>query len=552
MTLRHLVTLAAAALGAWALSANAQGYSLMRSASADARTTLVLKPDGTCRLTHETVQPRATLEPRVRAWERALSLSDVDESDPPTLSTNVSPEPLTEDEFAAKLRKMLQDSSAFGTDAEQHLAELEVTTNTVRMVTSQSFDSLKELFGQNLHSWGPTELLFENARLETDTNRLLRLTFVPHSTSARFARSAVQGWKTEQTKRVWKLVLPGKVLHSGLPFTQDNATWLEMDAAQPETLQAAAKLVGQPLVVTAEPAGLTLQEPLDSAILQRASRQSSLADPDMPITDAGPGFVAEAVALTASTLYEFPEGKPYRQDPLLEDLGAYGMQSTGTVVTAKLFAPKGRTVRTVSDLRIMKATDDQGRTIPGGTGEQEAHAADEQDRAFGSFGGRESAPARLELHLGLPAPDAQSIEELQAEAIVLSSGGWKVMTLTNVQANAQKEIDVSEVVPGATLRVTQVTTRGMSTSIQAQLEGPLAVRLLDLKLDLRGPQGGSRLSTLRTTTSGGKTTRTVRILGYQFDAARSESRRPVTLLVRLPQDLKRERVRFTLRALDLL
>ena len=61
------------------------------------------------------------------------------------------------------------------------------------------------------------------------------------------------------------------------------------------------------------------------------------------------------------------------------------------------------------------------------------------------------------------------------------------------------------------------------------------------------------MSSQQSKTSGGKTIRSISIQGYDFEMAPgSSSAEPVTLIVRIPQDAKRERVRFKLNALDLL
>jgi hypothetical protein len=88
----------------------------------------------------------------------------------------------------------------------------------------------------------------------------------------------------------WKLALPGKILSSSLPGTEGNETWLRLDAEKPESVDAALKLVEAPLVITAELGGLKVDEPLESKKLVRSAARRSSGEPDLPITEAGPGF----------------------------------------------------------------------------------------------------------------------------------------------------------------------------------------------------------------------------------------------------------------------
>ena len=136
---------------------------------------------------------------------------------------------------------------------------------------------------------------------------------------------------------------------------------------------------------------------------------------------------------------------------------------------------------------------------------------------------------------------------------VLASIGWKEVVLTNVQADASKEIDLGEVLPGAKLVIKKIGGRKPQRTIEATLEGPAAVYQLELKTKVNTRQGGhSSSSDRRTTTSGTKTIRHVMIQSYEFQMGEEPKDNPLILVVRYPQDPKRERVRFKLTALDLL
>jgi len=261
--------------------------------------------------------------------------------------------------------------------------------------------------------------------------------------------------------------------------------------------------------------------------------------------------LAEPVGITLSTVYYFPEGEKYFKDR--SEASKFGLGSTGAVVSAKLFPPKGREIKSVSSLKVKATKDDRGRSIPGIVEDGDDEAGYGEFRSYDSDGSEKSGAARIELHMALPAPDAKAIDELEGETVALTIGGWKEMVLTNVQADAKKEIDLSEVLPGAKLIINKVGGRKPQKTVAASIEGPKAVNQLEVKIKLSSRRGGqSNMSDRRSATAGEKTTRNITIQAYEFELGEEANSAPLTLVVRYPQDVKRERVQFKLTALDLL
>lgn len=540
-----------------AVSAQGQLFSYMGFGENDTRTLLVINPDGSCVWTNETTQARKAMEMQLSTWERYSAMSDNADSEDedaaaaPPRPSKPEKKSLTNEELASKLRQMYQQQAGSEEGEAIKLAAMDISSNSVRLVTSRSFASLKELLSQNPYTWGPNVLMFEDARLEVDTNHNLRLTFNSSRFAARYGETMSRRWKSARMNFEWKLVLPGRILSSGLPHTQDTATWLSLDSKKPNTLDAALKLIGPPLVITAEPAGIKLDEPLESKKLVRAAWKQRQPEADIPITDATPGFLAEPVGLTLSTVHCFPEGEKYFRDRPQGSM--FGLSSTGVVISAKLFPPRGRVIKSVSGARVKAAKDDQGRPVPGispGDDEEQSY----REYTFSSSGDSENGgAARIELRLGLPAPDAKAIDELQAEAVALTFGSWKEMTLTNVQVDAQKSIDLGEVLPGAKLIIKKISGKKPQKTIEATLEGPKEVSQIEVKVKLSSRRGGqSSMNERQSKTSGNKTTRHITIHAYEFEMGGPAESGPLTLLVRYPQDVRRERVRFKLTALDLL
>ena len=560
--MKHLFYLSIAALGLMWLGVNgdAQSFGDMGFGEHNSRMVLRINPDGTCVLTNWTTQSRRSLEMQVVSWERMSKMSeDADDEDSIRAMAQLAKKdqkPLTDQDLVSKTRQMYEGREDSEDEEGTKLDSVEVTSNSVRLVTTRAYASPKELLSQNAYAWGPNVLMPENVRAEIDTNHNFRITFIPGRDSARYTRVMSRQWKSAKTDLQWKLILPGKILSSGFPNTEATSTWLDLASDRPETIDAALKIIGTPVVVTAEPAGLKLEEPLESKKLVQTAWKARRTDPDLPITEAGPGFTAEPISIAVSTVHRFPEGEKYFKDRPASYM--FGIQSTGAVVSAKLFPPKGRELKNVTAVLVKAAKDDQGRPIS-----LASENADEPQNyrdsvtfdgdAFNGGDSQKSAAARIELRLGLPAPDAKSIDELQAEAVALTIGGWKEMMITNAQADPQKEIDLGEVMPGAKLTIKKIAGKKSQKTVQVTLEGPKEISQLDVKIKLSSRRGGqSMMNERRSKTTGDKTTRNLTVQAYEFEMGGEAEGGPLTLLVRYPQDVKRERVQFKLNALDLL
>ena len=142
MKLMRYSSLAVVVAGLLGGSASGQSFGGGAFGEGDSRTILAIKPDGSCALTNETVQPRKSLEMQVTAWERASNMAEgpgsEDENAAPAPSQPAKPEQktLTNEELASKVREMYQEQGGFGGDAGTEIEQVEVSTNSVRLVTA--------------------------------------------------------------------------------------------------------------------------------------------------------------------------------------------------------------------------------------------------------------------------------------------------------------------------------------------------------------------------------------------------------------------------------
>ncbi|MEY2410346.1 MAG: hypothetical protein QOF48_3016 [Verrucomicrobiota bacterium] len=519
------------------------------AAAAEQTATVTIKADGSVVLRLDSTETRLRAEQQARSWEKIKKLNEAaEEADEPPkpAATPKETKPYTDDELAKKVRESLQERNEQGAgDSDTKIESVVVGSNSVRITMSQFFSSLDGLLQNPYAISGQSGLSFESIRIETDATNHLRLTLTPPANAARWAKNVRQMWKLSGTVGELRFVFPGKVLSSGFPNTGSNQTWIAFDTKNEKSLDAAAKLFDAPTVIIADGAGLKLDAPIDSMILMRHGGRAGHGDPDLPLTDAGPGFVAEPSHVTVTTFHFFPEGGKH----LKETLAAVGYQPTGAVVQAKFFPPKGRTLQSVQNVRVLNATDDKGRHLAVATnvtGMSESPVV---------TGGRAGQPNSVSIHLNLPlpAPDARSIEQIDAEAIAITVGNWKTMVITNLAGRGTNAVDLGAVLPGATLVFTKVTSKNQQTTIQGQFRGPVAIRQLDIQANTGDRRNSSAWMNERSFKAhGAESTRGFTLQTNAIDDTGEELQGSVSIVVRHPEDRKRERVKFTLKGLDLL
>ncbi len=551
--IRCTLTLAAAWLAQYQSTLNAQFFP---GRGARQNLVLTIHADGRCEVGSLSVISRPMAEQQVRMMEMQKKMEEAAENGDMARMTNAQAEAktnaLTDEQLKEKyLATMEEEFSAMGEQDEADKPNVTVDKDTVTVTKKASFASIQEMLQSRSGFQAAASLLyFENMRFEQDTNGHLLVTLTPSTAMKRGLKNMRSEWKMEGVNAELKFVFPGKVLFSGFPETQTNATWIAVDSQKDETLDALAKLYDGPIVITAEPAGLTLKEPLDLKKLRpREGRTGGVGD-DLPITEGGAGFVAQAEGIMTTTLHVFPGGEHYFKEFTLP----FGGQG-GTMVHAKLFAPKGRTLQSVTEVKLLTATDDKGRAVAAGKNDE-----GEEMNAFafvqsGMEEGQENNGAEMQLRLELPQADAQAIDEVTAEVVAVTAGSWKEMTLTNITETSTNEFGLGALLPGAKLVISKFSNKNNMLTMKVQIKGPATVKNLKVQAKVPGSEQGrgySNSSEMNVSSKGGETTHTLQINASIFNQNGAKVSGPFQLLLRYPQDLKRERVNFKLKGLDLL
>jgi len=420
-----------------------------------------------------------------------------------------------------------------------------VAEKTVTMVVTFDFETPSDFVAATPQMWG--EYGFQRLVVDTDDEGHLRFTFTaPQEMLAVFRqrmRTTLTSWKYQGDLR---LTLPGEIVSSTFTDTEGTTTGFAVDATDEASLEAYLAFCGTKQVIVCEPGGLPMDNlRLDSRTLAPSRTEPSATEyDDVPITEAGDGFVTEPLGVTTRTVHVFPGAA--------ERLGAaagrlfYELRS-GCEVKAKLYTPTQRQVMGLSGTHLIKAVDDKGRDIP-----QAADAGYGGVRTYGEA----SNAVDLTLHLDLPPPDAQAIERLEGETIAITFAGFSEHVLRDIRADTDKRHDLGSLVPGAALTLTKMAFETQRGSVQIgvfQLEvtGPPEIRRLtfEAKPDT-GRAMGSHVSRSSYRPKGDKTVAQLELRMF-LDMPAGAEKPAVHLTVKMPDDLKRERVRFTLEAIDL-
>ena len=508
---------------------------------------LTIKADGSCLFLTETVESRTVAEQQVRIMERIQKMSEsadegVGETPAQTdLSSTNATKLYSDEELTRKIAETMNERAGESAEDSDQKLNVEIKKDTVLIITTRSFASIEEMLQNSDAIWSQSGVIFENVRFETDTNGNLRITLTPRSGMGRYLKNIRSEWKLRGVKSG---IETGFSRQGDFQRLSSDANQCDLAGGERRTGRIAGcggktlcRAYGHHRRVGRTQIGLSRS---NRKALRRSSRERDEAGRRFPITDAGPGFVAEAQSITTTTLHVFPGGEDYFN----QNANSLRLQ-TGAVVNAKLFAPKGRTLLSVSDVRVFTARDDKGRSVAA-----EPEDSENVQSEFNSGNSSDVGSLNIQLPLQLPQPDAQAIDEISAEAVTVTAGTWKEMTLTNLQENTTNELDLADVLPGAKMVITKLSSKNGQFNLQARLQGSRTVQRLDVRAKIPGNDSfNSYSSERRFNIKGGEATRGLTIQGYGLGDTSSQG--SIVLIVRYPEDLRRERVKINLKGLDL-
>jgi hypothetical protein len=554
--MKTLILTLVAALGLSTATAQIHGgMGRFSSMSGQEKSCITIRADGTVLVSSDVTMTRKMAEQMTRLVDRIQRMEEDEESDGDAPDAKAgAAKPVTDQELGERFRKLIKLSEERSSGGESPgLASLDIGKDSVRMVATNSHASIRDLLATGRARQLLQVIFLENIRFETNTAGKLQITLKPSSMNKREQTAMTQMLQNQKGTNEWRLVLPGAILSSSLPGQKDGETWIQLAGGDKASIDSFMKTIATNMVIVAEPGGLKLSEALDSRKLMR-SRYSQTAAPEsnLPLTEAGPGYNAEAGHVTITTIHFFPEGTNMMQGEGLSEL-----EKPGLSVNAKLFPPEGRTILSMNSQKVTKAVDDKFRPIPlpGKKAQDDEDEAAAEMSSFTRFSGNDASGAvALSFEFGLPSSDAKAIEALEAEVVVISAGTWKELAPTNFQEIINKPMDASSLVPGATFTVVSITNRQSSQlEMTLKFEGPADVGQIRIESrDARASGMNVHSYDMQSRTTGNKTVRQVHVMGYNF-SNRDTTLTPeaLNLVMRYPNDLRRERVKIKLNAIDL-
>jgi hypothetical protein len=208
----------------------------------------------------------------------------------------------------------------------------------------------------------------------------------------------------------------------------------------------------------------------------------------------------------------------------------------------------------VGEVRVKRAADDKDRPL----GPNDRPAVNSRPRRR-DWSLKRKADFRITLTP--PKSDAKMLSILEGEALVTSASGWTERRIAVSSPDAARPVDLGDIVPGAKLSVDRFTRAGpnpprishVSGDLSVTITGARSVKGVIVEVAVEGVEKVRHTIKWDRTdpADGGRYIRTIELSysAYVRDAANASP--DIAVVAKRPADARVERVRFTLKELDL-
>lgn len=338
-------------------------------------------------------------------------------------------------------------------------------------------------------------------------------------------------------KYALELILPGEITGSSFPETEGSLTRLPIAAAsddrseKPENKGVKQVQARDLLVFECKKGRFSAPLPMDSRPLMRQAQEEQSYGYGLPLTMAGPGFVAEASRLQFKKtilLNEKAEENPFARDEGL---------SGSVAISGGLFPPEGRFILGTEKLVFTRAEDDLGRPVG-------IHSGGNWQRSHNP----EPLPGlEFEVKLDLPDRRARAIERIDGEFVGVTASDFKDMRIRQPEKG---ELDASGILAKTTIVIADIKQDEDSAEFQLRIKGPEQIRYLLFSGFCGGEDSGySQVEEGETRAAKDGFVRTLTLSVGCYGGSGTEL--APGILVRMPVELKRERLAFRLEGMDL-
>lgn len=509
--------------------------------------TLVINPDGSSSLKQIIALDRKTVEQGMAARNRYESNN-----------LPAKEETLSSEELEKRIRSQFEERIAqtlANTDLDCQLETIDIKEDNITLSLMTTSPDLETLVGNfpNLLSELPDPLLV----IWQTEEQHLEVSLTPRM-DPRYQQQWVEKYSDMfsafQVKFSVSVEMPGEVLSSSLEENKENVTQLVITSWDESSIANFQNLLREGIQVVAKSGGLKLSvNPLDSDELANMAynkEQEKLEQSLPPITEAGPGYIAVPIkSHTARTLH-YAEGLELFGEDIVSNIP----QEEVTDIQGRVFLPKGRLLFNASDLKLVSGRDDHGRKVLS----EEKQSEKSIDACYfvnDTGSGQDVSYASFALKLNAPPKDSRAIDEIQLEAVLTTFSRWKKYEITGVSDKQKQPVDLSNVIKTATLTVTEIEVQdddgyGLG-HIKLEISGPPEIGRLNYQLyrDASNPFY-SEITSREISNKDGLLTHKI-ALQFSYDASSEQQEKSYSLLVKLPTDMKRERLKFALHDLDL-
>ncbi|GEM_PF-5769194 len=540
---------------------------------------ITIQDDGKVRLTINVLADRQAVE---RYLQHMLAEEDEDMLEEPLVAPapaavgepapeEVKKDPAVQKKEDAKLAKDVE--KALAEHIEQNIDEeegpkvtvdkIEVQAHVVRIVVTLTFSDLKTFVEYYPRTYGNS--LPPHMRIETDEKAKLKITLKGHENAE--TREMISQYLDEQAidegfALSWTLTGPGKILSATTGSFKDKTVSVSLEASKKETVEAYRKFLSEGTTIVMEPGKLKMEGlPLDSGELAERVEETPTGLEGIPVVDAQEGFRVQCRLANIRLTHFFEQAARFREQ-LAEEL-SMDIRGNACVLQAQVYAPRNRRILGLEESKVKRAVDDKGRIVKpfqktDGAGDGDFEPFYGRSSYYSSSGEDDESSKPFEIRLALPEPTAEAIEELEGEIIVTTYSEWKQHLLTDPKA-AATPIDLSKMHPGTTLVIKDVKTRTMGSGEDAQkiirltleLTGPPTIRQVTFSSVPAGPAKNDYWydhTYVERDNVKQEKDKTVRKVVVQSTA---EGDAGVWIAIRCPDQMKRERLKFKLEAIDL-
>jgi len=420
------------------------------------------------------------------------------------------------------------------------ISKVEIAAKDVRIQTRTQYSGLAELFENPEFAYN---LGYDGIRLEARDGGTASFTMYRDSNEPSKLKQTLEKLSARKFTASVKFILPGKIVDANLDHIKDHTTWSAFTSPENKLNARQIAALDAAIVITFETGGLSVTGVLDSKESGALAAEAMKIGGNIALTAQSDGYLAEPLSVTTTRVVSFKGYKAFADKNRTSLTG----RADGIAVEARLYAPEGRQIMALHSLKVIRAVDDNNRSleIPDKDLSRAAMNPDAMEQL--------EVGDQVDIVLPLPMPEfaIQAIERIEIEAETVTCGGWQSHRIDGSSIEKGKAYDIGAFLKDGELRIKKFRTKSaLSGQIELEVTGAGNAYELDFGMELDGlplrahlyeDESSERKSNLRR----------VQLSYYDYRFSKNKPEGRPDLIVKYPSDMKREIVRFELSEIDL-